>query len=157
MNKLANAALTATLASGLVLTVTTESHAGTPVRLKALSTAADQKNKPYLLGAEGPHKFDCSGLVRYSYKKNGKTLPRTAQGQYNKSTKIASNKRAKGDLVFFGTSKSDIDHVGIYAGGGKIWNANTGAYRGKKVVLAPISEYPSNKNHWKVYYGRYAG
>jgi cell wall-associated NlpC family hydrolase len=157
MNKLVNTAVTATLAGGLVLGVTTQSHAATPVRLKALSTAAAKKNSPYLLGAEGPKKFDCSGLVWYSYKKNGKTLPRTAQGQYNKATKIAASKRAKGDLVFFGTSGSKIKHVGIYAGGGKIWNANTGAYRGEKVVLAPISEYPSNTNHWKVYYGRYTG
>jgi cell wall-associated NlpC family hydrolase len=157
MNKLVSAALTATLAGGAVLAVAPESHAATPVRLKALSTAAAQKNKPYQDGAEGPNRYDCSGLVWYSFKKNGKTLPRVAQEQYNKSTKIAANKRAKGDLVFFGTSGSKIKHVGIYAGGGKIWNANTGAYRGRKVVLAPISEYPSNKNHWKVYYGRYTG
>src|SRR3546814_6882108 len=51
---------------------------------RALKVAAAQKNDRYQWGAEGPSRFDCSGLVWYSYKRSGKTLPRTAQGQYNK-------------------------------------------------------------------------
>lgn len=152
MQKLASAVLSTVLAGGLVVAAAPSSSAAVPIRAKALKTAADQKNKPYKKGAAGPNAYDCSGLTYYSYKKNGKTIPRVAQDQYNKATKVTANKRAKGDLVFFGPSKKKIQHVGIYAGGGKIWNANSGDYRGWKVVLAPISEYSGN-----VYYARYTG
>jgi cell wall-associated NlpC family hydrolase len=155
MQKLATAILSTTLAGGLVLTAAPSSHAATSLRLKALSTATDQKGDPYRDRAAGPNAFDCSGLTSYSYKKNGKTLSRTAQGQYNQSSKIAWGKRAKGDLVFFGTSSKNIKHVGIYVGGDKILNANSGSYRGYKVVVAPISEYKSGGK--KVYIGRING
>jgi cell wall-associated NlpC family hydrolase len=130
MQKLTTAALSTVLAGGVMLTVAPSASAATPIRTKALSTATAQKGDPYKGGAAGPNAFDCSGLTYYSYKKNGKTLPRTAQGQYNKSSKISWSKRAKGDLVFFGTSSGNIKHVGIYVGGDKILNANSGSYRG---------------------------
>jgi cell wall-associated NlpC family hydrolase len=155
MNKLSSAALTTLVGGGLVLGVATESQAATTIRSKALTTATAQKNDPYRDKAAGPNAFDCSGLTYYSYKQNGKKLSRTAQGQYNQSTKISASKRAKGDLVFFGTSSKNIKHVGIYVGSGKILNANSGSYRGKKVVVAPIGEYTSGGK--KVYYGRING
>ncbi len=155
MQKLVTGALSTVLAAGLVMTVATESHAATPLRLRALDTATAQKGKPYKGGAVGPGAFDCSGLTLYSYKAHGKKLSRTAQSQYNQSSKIAWSKRAKGDLVFFGTSSKNIKHVGIYVGGDKILNANSGSYRGYKVVVAPISEYKSGGK--KVYIGRING
>lgn len=155
MNKSTCAALSTVLGGVLLIGGATDSHAATPIRLKALDTAAAQKNDPYESGAEGPSKFDCSGLTYYSFRKHGKTLPRTAQGQYNKAKKISWGNRAKGDLVFIGNSSGSIYHVGIYAGNGKMWNANTGPYRGKKVVLAPISEYTSGAP--KAYIGRFTG
>lgn len=155
MNKLTAAALSTVLSGGLVLTLATGSEAATPIRTKALSTALDQKGDPYRGGYAGPKYFDCSGLTLYSYKKHGKTLPRTAQGQYNKSTHISWSKRAKGDLIFFGTSSSNIKHVGIYVGDNKIVNANSGSYRGYKVVVAPVSEYKYGGR--KAYVGRVNG
>jgi cell wall-associated NlpC family hydrolase len=119
----------AAVLAGASLVSAPEAAAGTPssVRMAAYYVAMDQRGDPYKYGAVGPSKFDCSGLTLYSYKKVGRTLPRVAQDQYNKSRKIASNKRTKGDLVFFGT-KSNISHVGIYAGYGKVLHApHTGA------------------------------
>ena len=89
---------------------------------KALQIAASKKGAPYAWGATGPRRFDCSGLTLYSYKKVGKTLPRTAAQQYNKTHHISAGSRRAGDLVFF-HSGSSIYHVGIYAGHGKIWHA----------------------------------
>lgn len=155
MQKLTTVALSTALAGGMVLTVATSSSAATPIRTKALSTATAQKGDPYKGGVAGPNAFDCSGLTYYSYKKNGKTLPRTAQGQYNRSSKLSWSKRAKGDLVFFGTSSSNIKHVGIYVGGDKILNANSSSYRGYKVVVAPVSEYKYGGR--KIYLGRING
>lgn len=134
MQKLVTVTASVALAGGLVLTAAPDSHAATPIRVKALSTAAAQKGDPYKSGAAGPDAFDCSGLTYYSFKKNGKTLPRTAQAQYNKSTKISKSNRTKGDLVFFGPANG-IYHVGIYAGNGYIWHSPKPGKRVEKVKL----------------------
>jgi cell wall-associated NlpC family hydrolase len=89
---------------------------------KALQVAASKKGSPYRYGATGPYRFDCSGLTLYSFKKAGKTLPRTAAQQYNKTRHISPGSRRAGDLVFFHYGSS-VYHVGIYAGHGKIWHA----------------------------------
>ncbi|MET9552463.1 C40 family peptidase [Streptomyces sp. NPDC006645] len=98
-----------------------EAHAQ-PAAAKALNVAASKKGAPYKYGASGPHRFDCSGLTAFSYKKAGKTLPRTAQQQYNRTRHIAASSRKQGDLVFF-HSGNHVYHVGIYAGGGKMWHS----------------------------------
>ncbi|MHC5908516.1 C40 family peptidase [Streptomyces sp. S6] len=92
------------------------------VSTKALQIAASKKGAPYKYGAAGPKRFDCSGLTQYAFKKAGKTLPRTASQQYNKTKHISSASRQAGDLVFF-HSGSNVYHVGIYAGAGKVWHS----------------------------------
>jgi peptidoglycan hydrolase-like protein with peptidoglycan-binding domain len=91
--------------------------------------------KPYVLGAEGPNSFDCSGLTWYVYKNFGVTLPRHAreQGYGDYGVKITSkSKLMKGDLVFFNSIRSDsdlCDHVGIYIGDNNIIQSpNTGSH-----------------------------
>ncbi|MFJ8082612.1 cell wall-associated NlpC family hydrolase [Streptomyces sp. SAI-170] len=101
--------------------VAAEAQAATSAT-KALQVAASKKGSPYKYGATGPHRFDCSGLTLYSYKKAGKSLPRTAAQQYNKTRHISAKSRKAGDLVFF-HSGSNVYHVGIYAGKGRIWHA----------------------------------
>ena len=101
--------------------VATDAAAITPPT-KALQIAASKKGYPYKYGAAGPKKFDCSGLTQYSFKKAGKSLPRTASAQYNKTKHISAKSRKSGDLVFF-HSGSSVYHVGIYAGKGKIWHS----------------------------------
>ncbi|NYV74274.1 C40 family peptidase [Streptomyces sp. UH6] len=98
-----------------------EAQAAT-VGSKALKVAASKKGAPYRYGATGPHAFDCSGLILYSFKKAGKTLPRTAAQQYNRTSRVPAGKRKPGDLVFF-HSGYGVYHVGIYAGSGKLWHA----------------------------------
>ncbi|GAA2921660.1 MULTISPECIES: C40 family peptidase [Streptomycetaceae] len=110
------------LAPGLVNDAEAAAHS-----TKALKIAASKKGSPYGYGATGPHRFDCSGLTLYSFKKAGKKLPRTAQQQYNKTRHITGSQRQRGDLVFFHAGRT-VYHVGIYAGGGKIWHSpKTGA------------------------------
>ncbi|GGW37924.1 C40 family peptidase [Streptomyces xantholiticus] len=89
---------------------------------KALKVAASKEGSPYRFGAKGPYRFDCSGLTLYSYKKAGKTLPRTAQQQYNRTRHVSASARKRGDLVFFHAG-GFVYHVGIYAGGGRIWHS----------------------------------
>ncbi|MCX4552484.1 C40 family peptidase [Streptomyces sp. NBC_01387] len=90
--------------------------------VRAVQIAASKRGSPYQWGASGPSRFDCSGLTLYSFKKAGKKLPRTAQGQYNNVRHISASGRQRGDLVFFHYGRS-VYHVGIYAGNGKIWHS----------------------------------
>ncbi|MFP3986175.1 C40 family peptidase [Streptomyces sp. E11-3] len=89
---------------------------------KAVKIAASKKGSPYKWGAAGPRRFDCSGLTLYSFKRVGKSLPRTAAAQRNKTRRISAGKRQRGDLVFFHSGRS-VYHVGIYAGRGRIWHS----------------------------------
>lgn len=73
-----------------------EAQAATTHANKALSVAASKKGAPYRYGSTGPSRFDCSGLTLYAYKKAGKSLPRTAQQQYNKTRHISASSRQRG-------------------------------------------------------------
>ncbi|MBL1112150.1 C40 family peptidase [Streptomyces sp. 110] len=116
-------ALTVAAVGGTVATpgCPPEAEAAT-VAAKALRIAASKKGAPYKYGAAGPKRFDCSGLTLYAYKRAGKRLPRTAAAQYNRTRHIKAAARKGGDLVFF-HSGSGVYHVGVYAGGGRVWHA----------------------------------
>jgi len=101
---------------------TAQSAEAAAIASRALHIAASKKGSLYQYGATGPHRFDCSGLTLYSFKHVGKRLPRTAAAQYNSTRHISSYSRRVGDLVFF-HSGPFVYHVGIYAGGGRIWHA----------------------------------
>lgn len=128
-----------------------QADAATSYGSRALSVAKSKQGAPYRYGAAGPSAFDCSGLTYYSFKRVGKTISRTAQAQYNHAHHIRWQSRTPGVLVFIGTSPSRISHVGIYAGywsgASRMVNANSGHYRGYKVVTAPINEYLGGGRH----------
>lgn len=108
---------------------------GTATYAKVYSQARKQLGKRYVYGAVGPNSFDCSGFSKYVYKKSiNKTLPRTAQSQYNSYKKTSTKTRKAGDLVFFGSSKKRISHVGIYVGNGKMIDAQNRGVVTEKVV-----------------------
>ncbi|WP_431951633.1 C40 family peptidase [Actinacidiphila sp. bgisy167] len=116
-------ALTAAAVAGpAVLPDASQQAEATSVSAKALKIAASKKGAPYRYGAAGPGSFDCSGLTFYSFKKVGRKLPRTAAAQYNSVRHIRSSARTRGDLVFFHYG-SNVYHVGMYAGHGKIWHS----------------------------------
>jgi cell wall-associated NlpC family hydrolase/SLT domain-containing protein len=80
------------------------------------------KGKPYVWGAEGPDAFDCSGLVKYALEKAfGKSFPHYSGDQYAMSRGVKDPQI--GDLVFFGPGGRN--HVGVYAGNGKVWSARS--------------------------------
>lgn len=87
----------------------------------ALEWAHRYIGTPYVWGGSEPGGFDCSGLVQYVYGRAGIHLPRVAQEQYNATRR--TNIFTPGVLVFFGTSPTNITHVGIYAGEGKMIDA----------------------------------
>lgn len=56
-------------------------------------------------------------------------MPRTAQAQYQATAQLpAGAGPTPGDLLFYGTSRAAISHVGIYLGAGEMVDApHTGA------------------------------
>ncbi|WP_409291650.1 C40 family peptidase [Peribacillus sp. SCS-37] len=86
---------------------------------KAISVAKTQLGVPYKWGGISSSGFDCSGLVKYSYNKAGKILPRTSAEMYTKGTRVSA--LAPGDLMFYAPNKaSRPTHVSIYMGSGKM-------------------------------------
>jgi cell wall-associated NlpC family hydrolase len=92
----------------------------TMVGANTLSLAKQFIGTRYCRGGVSPRCFDCSGLIKYVYSKNGIKLPATVSGQMKMAT-IVSKKSAKaGDLVFFVTKSGYPYHIGIYMGNNQI-------------------------------------
>jgi cell wall-associated NlpC family hydrolase len=80
---------------------------------------------PYRYGGNTPDTgFDCSGLVNYVFRDMlDLRLPRTSRELATmQGPKIATNRLAPADLVFFG-SDGEVSHVGIYVGEGRFVHA----------------------------------
>lgn len=80
-----------------------------------LDEASRHIGKPYLHGAKGPNRFDCSGFSSYVYKQFGYSISPSSRTQYTEGVKVERDDLQKGDLVFF-TSRSsgkNVGHVGI--------------------------------------------
>ena len=88
--------------------------------------------RPYAWGATGPDRFDCSGLVVWSYAQAGIVVPRTSQQQSVAGTAVARADLEPGDIVIYYRNAS---HVGIYTGGGEVIHAST---YGRPVAEVPI-------------------
>jgi cell wall-associated NlpC family hydrolase len=94
----------------------------------ALAFAAAQLGVPYEWGGTGQGGFDCSGLSQASFAHAGVGLPRVAQDQFEAGPAVPGAAPQPGDLLFFGTGPTGVDHVGIYAGDGLMIDApHTGA------------------------------
>ena len=82
---------------------------------------------PYVFGAEGPNRFDCSGLIFRAFADIGQ-LQRIGGGRAKAVTYMrwfvargmaSKNDGQRGDLVVWGDGK----HIGIYLGKGKVISA----------------------------------
>jgi cell wall-associated NlpC family hydrolase len=129
--------------SSLFTTMGDKAEAAYNYHAKAISVAKAHLGVPYRWGGITPRGFDCSGLVKYSYGKAGKTLPRTAaQMFYTKGYRVHS--LHAGDLMFFAPNKaSKPTHVAMYIGAGKMIMASSS--RGVMIT------YTNNK-YWKPRY-----
>lgn len=87
-----------------------------------VDTAKKYLGTQYVWGGASPKGFDCSGLMQYTYKQNGISIPRTAREQFKAGTAVSSSDLQPGDLVFFKGSRGSATapgHVGMYVGNGQ--------------------------------------
>ena len=82
----------------------------------AAALAAKMVGKPYKYGGSTPSGFDCSGLVQYSFKQAGVTLPHNTVKQRSASRQVKVAELRRGDLLFFDQEGKKNSHVGIYLG-----------------------------------------
>ncbi|MFE2557553.1 NlpC/P60 family protein [Streptomyces sp. NPDC059352] len=99
----------------------------------AVIAARSAIGKPYVWGATGPSGFDCSGLMVWSYRQAGISLPRTSSAQRYAGRQVPLSQAQPGDLV---TYRGDASHVGIYAGNGQVIHA---PYPGARVRYDPVN------------------
>ena len=95
----------------------------------------------HVTGGTSRNGTDCSFLVNSIYKAvYNKNLERNSVGMLNKNCERLSRSNLKeGDLVFFntsGTSKSNVNHVGIYLKDNKFLHASTS----KGVIVCDLDD-----------------
>lgn len=129
----------------LVLAALLAACAGDPVdnspgkssATEASRVAASMVGKPYRYGGHSPGGFDCSGLVYFSYQRAGLSVPRSTGAQRAGSRKVALNRVAHGDLLFFNQDGRFSSHVGIYIGRNRFVHAPSS---GKRVRVDALSD-----------------
>jgi len=116
---------------------------------RIISLAKKKLGRKYVWGAVGQRNtFDCSGLTKYVYQKNGINIPRTSIKQAKYGKYVPRKNLKPGDLVFFDTSKRRkgyVNHVGIYIGNNKFLHASSAK---KKVVITSLNK-PFYKSRYK--------
>ncbi len=81
--------------------------------VRVASVARAQVGDPYVYGASGPRAFDCSGLVRYSFRRAvGRRLPHNAARLSALGRPVARRNVRPGDVAYWG-GRGSAYHVGI--------------------------------------------
>jgi cell wall-associated NlpC family hydrolase len=116
-------------------------------RLAAIISAAKRYDGGrYVRGGRTPSGFDCSGYTSYVVRKAiGKSLPHQSGAQRSSVKRISRSAAKPGDLIFFHGGGGGVYHVGIYAGGGKLYHSSR---PGTRVGLGPI--FSSNVSFGRV-------
>jgi cell wall-associated NlpC family hydrolase len=91
---------------------------------RAASHAAKMLGRPYHFGGSSPSTgFDCSGLVQFSFRQAGVSVPHNTEQQRRSSRPVRLSDLRRGDLIFFDQEGKKNSHVGIYLGAGKFVHA----------------------------------
>jgi len=115
------AAVTTDAATAPMASAATHHHAAhhhhakpaSPKIAHARHIAMQQIGDPYKWGATGPNAFDCSGLMYYSFRHAGVSVPRTSAEQAAATRHISRSQMRPGDLMFFANG-GGVYHVGMF-------------------------------------------
>jgi cell wall-associated NlpC family hydrolase len=95
----------------------------------------------YVFSGSTPYGWDCSGMVRWTYKQFGLDVPHSANKQAHIGKRVSVPKL--GDIVVFAYKGStNFYHSGIYIGKGKIVNAH---YEAGTTIIQPLSDYKNSQ------------
>lgn len=127
--------------AGLLFASTVNTGQAYPISGQAIVNLALTHHEPYIYGTT-----DCSALTQKVYQRFGIPLPRTSRSQSATGRPVSKSHLKKGDLVFFATSKKGkINHVGIYAGSGKMVDAEYSGIRKTGIFIGASSHYWKSK------------
>ncbi|WP_024442130.1 MULTISPECIES: C40 family peptidase [unclassified Mycobacterium] len=96
----------------------------------AVRAALSRLGRPYVWGATGPDRFDCSGLTQWAYQQAGVPLSRTTYTQIHEGIPVPRSQIRPGDLVFPSTG-----HVQLAIGGNRVIEA---PHAGATVQISPL-------------------
>lgn len=102
----------------------------TPRAEAAVRAALTRLGCPYVWGATGPDRFDCSGLVKWAYAQAGVPLHRTTYEQIHDGVPVARSQVRPGDLVF-----PHAGHVQLAIGNNLVVEA---PHAGATVRISPL-------------------
>lgn len=104
---------------------------------------------PYRYGGTTKSGLDCSGLVFNVFDEVGIQMPRISRDQAKEGKEIRLRDVREGDLVFFRTSGSSINHVGIVENveKGEIFFIHSSTSKG--VMISSLEETYWNKRFVK--------
>ncbi len=98
----------------------------------AVRAALSRLGRPYVWGATGPDRFDCSGLVQWAYRQAGVQIDRTTYDQIDDGIAVPRSQVRPGDLVF-----PHSGHVQMAIGNGMVVEA---PYTGANVRVSPLGD-----------------
>lgn len=99
----------------------------------AVRAALSRLGKPYVWGATGPDRFDCSGLTQWAYQQAGVRLSRTTYTQIHDGIPVPRSQIRPGDLVFPSTG-----HVQLAIGDNMVVEA---PHAGATVQISPLGAH----------------
>ncbi len=102
--------------------------------------------------------YDCSGYVYDMYRRNGITIPRSSQAQFNdpNAIKVPRGQEKPGDAVYFASIASGANsgspprHVGIYIGSGNFIEYYSSGKPAKVTVLSSRKDYMGARRWLKI-------
>lgn len=99
----------------------------------AVRAALSRLGRPYVWGATGPDRFDCSGLTQWAYRQAGVPLSRTTYTQIHEGIPVPRSQIQPGDLVFPSTG-----HVQLAIGDNMVVEA---PHAGATVRVSPLGAH----------------